>query len=499
MHAQWHGLDAKARTVRHLHLRVPHENDSVRARIALEDGLATADFGDAGRLILVRHLTLPRFVGDLSGPKAARVIEASYRALLPTAVHGADPRAPMTNVVWFEDRLEALLEALSVRVDERPLNAWFWRQALGPLFPVSSAEAVPSLFQAIATWEGPGRGRPVGLLALARRWRTWSEPSFTRFLRSLPAAMLQAAELPTPTVAEVDGTHTYKGVPASALRVIEQARARILAAVKVGLDEAAWVTRWELAAGDVALPSGAVSLVSEVVADIVRGEFQSGVPVAERAGQESILEERTPEWAPKPRSFSSSFPTASATSASVQTSPALPGVESASWPVGAEEVRLLLPPWLSDASPSAHGGFFMLLNAWQALGFHDWLDAQAPELQAAIARVWLERWATRLRMPAEDPQRFVWQTLHEMELSASSVAALDDWALRTRRWLRTRALIGPASLVLRSGAVCVTRTHIDVVFPLQKVDLRVRRAGLDRDPGWVAWLGRIVAFHFVDE
>jgi hypothetical protein len=143
MHAQWHGLDAKARTVRHLHLRVPHENDSVRARIALEDGLATADFGDAGRLILVRHLTLPRFVGDLSGPKAARVIEASYRALLPTAVHGADPRAPMTNVVWFEDRLEALLEALSVRVDERPLNAWFWRQALGPLYPVSSAEAVP--------------------------------------------------------------------------------------------------------------------------------------------------------------------------------------------------------------------------------------------------------------------------------------------------------------------------------------------------------------------
>jgi len=40
-------------------------------------------------------------------------------------------------------------------------------------------------------------------------------------------------------------------------------------------------------------------------------------------------------------------------------------------------------------------------------------------------------------------------------------------------------------------------THLDLVLPLEDVDLRVRRLGLDSDPGWCPWLGRIVAFHFV--
>ena len=41
------------------------------------------------------------------------------------------------------------------------------------------------------------------------------------------------------------------------------------------------------------------------------------------------------------------------------------------------------------------------------------------------------------------------------------------------------------------------QTHADVVLPLDTVDLRVRRLGLDSDPGYVPWLGRILRFHFV--
>jgi hypothetical protein len=36
-----------------------------------------------------------------------------------------------------------------------------------------------------------------------------------------------------------------------------------------------------------------------------------------------------------------------------------------------------------------------------------------------------------------------------------------------------------------------------VALSLQDVDLAVRLAGLDRDPGWVPMLGRIVLFHFL--
>ena len=42
----------------------------------------------------------------------------------------------------------------------------------------------------------------------------------------------------------------------------------------------------------------------------------------------------------------------------------------------------------------------------------------------------------------------------------------------------------------------VTSSHVDVVFALRDIDIRVRRAGLDRDPGWKPAYGRVVSFHF---
>jgi hypothetical protein len=46
------------------------------------------------------------------------------------------------------------------------------------------------------------------------------------------------------------------------------------------------------------------------------------------------------------------------------------------------------------------------------------------------------------------------------------------------------------------GTVVIGRTHVDVLLDLEDVDLAARIAGLDRDPGWVPMLGRVVAFHF---
>jgi hypothetical protein len=44
--------------------------------------------------------------------------------------------------------------------------------------------------------------------------------------------------------------------------------------------------------------------------------------------------------------------------------------------------------------------------------------------------------------------------------------------------------------------LCATRSHIDLHFPLAAVRLDVRLAGLDVDPGWIPWLGKVVHFHF---
>jgi hypothetical protein len=56
---------------------------------------------------------------------------------------------------------------------------------------------------------------------------------------------------------------------------------------------------------------------------------------------------------------------------------------------------------------------------------------------------------------------------------------------------------GDADRALRvPGLVHHSRTHIDAVMDLQSIDLSVRLAGLDRDPGWVPRLGRVVGFAF---
>jgi len=56
-------------------------------------------------------------------------------------------------------------------------------------------------------------------------------------------------------------------------------------------------------------------------------------------------------------------------------------------------------------------------------------------------------------------------------------------------------------VINRNGRVWLTRTDLDVTFPLAAADLRIRRIGLDIDPGWLSWFGesgRVVRFHYRD-
>jgi hypothetical protein len=73
---------------------------------------------------------------------------------------------------------------------------------------------------------------------------------------------------------------------------------------------------------------------------------------------------------------------------------------------------------------------------------------------------------------------------------------LASWTVVMRRWCRRHVGIGLHTLVVRPARVTSTRTHIDVYFDLSQVDMRVRRAALDVDPGWLPWLGRVVQFHY---
>jgi hypothetical protein len=102
---------------------------------------------------------------------------------------------------------------------------------------------------------------------------------------------------------------------------------------------------------------------------------------------------------------------------------------------------------------------------------------------------------TEEQAPADDP---LWGCLAELDGRRPGArprgrlpAGLAAWVadLLQQHGIERSALATP-------GWVAAGRTHVDVELDIEAIDLPVRVAGLDRDPGWVPELGRVVSFHF---
>lgn len=90
------------------------------------------------------------------------------------------------------------------------------------------------------------------------------------------------------------------------------------------------------------------------------------------------------------------------------------------------------------------------------------------------------------------------------DVAAALSPAAGWWLTRVlgfvRYWL-AHALRDPAPdltarLLCTPGRLFAGATHVELHLPLDRIDIAVRRAGLDRDPGWTPDLGRIIRFHF---
>jgi hypothetical protein len=182
-----------------------------------------------------------------------------------------------------------------------------------------------------------------------------------------------------------------------------------------------------------------------------------------------------------------------------------------------------------------------LLPLLQRLGIHQFLQEYPVAIEMALPRQILRAIAHRLAIPATDPIHDLWADLEPMDATALSLAAPADpaegwrvpdswrsppinapfslsglgtkstsaslpderslmiqaWITACRRWCRRMVPMGLHTLVCRPAQVTLTRSHVDMTLDLRQVDVRVRRFGLDLNPGWVPWFNRVVQFHYV--
>lgn len=139
------------------------------------------------------------------------------------------------------------------------------------------------------------------------------------------------------------------------------------------------------------------------------------------------------------------------------------------------------------------GGLWYLVNLLADL---DWLPAGG-ELNGWQKLAGLA--AALLAEVAPDP---AWDLLAALAEDEAVEPAGPDWlagALPLAQDYLAARLEQPgaiAAAIVEPATLYLTQTHVDVVFTLEQIRLDIRRAGLDRNPGWVPELGRIITFHY---
>jgi hypothetical protein len=451
--------------------------------LLLEDALRTASLPgtDRERLLLIRSLSLGVIRPDKSATLVARQLDQQVAELARHAVHGSDPRAASAQAVFFYDRLDAvvaLIQRLAQGSSGDDGRAWFWRSAIPGWQPGATS------IQAGRVLLGSLLNLDIGSHLLAQ--------AFQRLVvsRSLDVILCAVREQDGPVLLQRYGWRNADR-PVDSIS-LEQVAARRMPFPRAWLPVLLrWVTQWG--------PSDARSLWLVAVA-VQSWRLESAGPSEVLSEARALLRTiisgiEVPPASPSPDDESQARVSEETSAAGHADEPAI-----------SEESRQLegVPVY------TPYAGFLFLIPLLVRVGLSraiqdhpEWVDSQVP---------WrlLRSLADRLSIPVDDPV-YLWlsgdvaggpEEVHRErdEFGAKEVDAIvGHWRKAMRSWCRLQAHLGLFNLVRRPGWVSCSQTHVEVWMPLSDIDLRIRRAGLDIDPGWVPWLGQVIRFHYDPE
>ncbi len=513
-----------------LTLTAPDEELVRRGAILIEDAMRIATMPAAARhrVYIVRHLDIGVIAANTAPQTIALQIGRRLEHVRLTAVPATGPSAADARAVWFADEPAAIAELARRLVHGRP-SGWFWphvaagavklpslREALracllaaarteaGPLAAAAVLDAIEAArdgavlgafteaeaLELLGALFGPGSldGPPAAALGalthLQPRWRA-------RFLRWAPRWGADPRALWLAAIAAIASRGAI-GDPGIAL-----ARARALV--------------WEVLAGGAPAVPGDASAAPALPAGGPRPPPRIEILEAPRPGRAPDREAADPPAAGLP--LDEAIATTAAAGALFLVRPrAMLGI--AAW--------LDDHAWAAERNWGAH--WIAALAAAHAgpddplaLALGDGAITDGPFAAPASWRDLLGRRPCRLRPTAGggrvlDGGRLpiaAWRDGHPGGLEAfrdrrvrrGPLAGDRPWAAlawerAAARWLRTYARLRLADVVRRTATISSTPTHLDLVLPLDAADARIRAAGLDVDPGWVPWLGRVIRFHY---
>jgi hypothetical protein len=506
-------MDGQLRRVRKLRLRSAEEALNRRGAILIEDALRTASLpdGDGSRLLVVRRLPLGRIRASEPPSAIGLRIEARCRELAALAVPAESPEAAAAPAVLFDDDLEPYT-ALALRLARgEEVTAWFWPLAARGWTPAMPRHEAMLVMLAGALACSAGAAAALVLVRVLLR-NGVLDPLLSALRYQDGGALLEAFgwEFPT-TVPGVLGTGQVASPPDAPSEVSRRAAAPWFFGWgaedprSVWLACALWTIERPAAAGNSQLPHKASAWIeavcshlqvvpsSEVSLDHLRSSLRPALPFddVEPLPRTAAVESTPATLLPPPCvGEGESLQRMAKVKSTPTTLPRRPeGSEVSALDGGRRgEAR-----WLTS-----RGGLFFLVPAMERLGMASWLAEHPLCAEWSIPWLILRAIAARLGTPDDDP---VFRCSSEpLEEPPDEVRQeIRHWIRRLQRSLRRTARLGLSSLVFRTGRLVFTETHIDVLFRLDAADIRVRRAGLDIDPGWASWLGRVVHFHYVGD
>lgn len=501
------------RTVRRLSIRAPDDALARRAGFLIEDALRTASLpGNGAELLLIRRLRLPAFSATASPQQVALALEANCRPLVATTAGPTDDAAlDDAQAVRFVDPLAAHLALTRLILLGAPRHAWCWPLAVPGYRPALSAgPALRTVALSLARLPEAPAALPRWLAVVVDTGgaRETAARAFLAALEDQDVAVLARAVATVarqPSGGDIDAWARLTDWSARMFGD-SSARHRWLVAVGASLG---------LAAGATPLPAGPAEPVPPCVSPTPADGRDQFAAQTKRAHDKSMheawaddaavrLPAEEPESQPPGRQAPAELgPAQAGPPEDLRTIPQPPptasgsadevgatGRRSPAKRVGARAAAAAGP---DGAVPTRAGGILFMLPLLEGLGLRRWLaeeEARAPVPQRLLGSV-----LQRLALTAEDP---AWQLCGE-EADAPDAPARADvqaWLRRCRRTLRLQVGIGVHDLVCRPARLKLTDTHTEIFFALDAVDLRLRRAGLDLDPGWVPWFARVVRFHY---